>query len=140
MFHVNRDSWRRGCLCLLLTVVVAGCGGGSEKKYVPQSMSARAAVETALKSWQSGGAYDTIKTASPQVQPYDARWQAGQKLKSFEIVREVPNDGPKKFEVRVELDGAESVDDVFLVVGIDPLNVFREQDYQKASGVGGESP
>jgi hypothetical protein len=140
MFHLKLDLWRLGGLCLLVIPAVSGCDGGSAKKYVPQSMSARTAIETALKSWQSGGAYDTIKTDTPSVQPYDARWQSGQKLKSFEIVREVSNDGPKKFEVRIELEGAEPVNDVYLVVGIDPLNVFREQDYQKASGVGGESP
>lgn len=141
MFHVKLSAPTGSQVWMMLAFALTGCGGGkSDQRYVPQSMSARSAVETALKSWQAGGAYDTIKTGTPQVQPYDSRWQAGQKLKSFEIVREVPNEGPKKFEVRVELEGAEPVNDVYLVVGIDPLNVFREQDYQKASGVGGDSP
>ena len=131
---------RRSSLWMSLVVVVCGCGRASQDSFIPPATSARSALETALKAWQSGAAYDTIKSATPAVQPFDARWQSGMKLKSFEIVREVPQEGPKKFEVRVELEGAEAVTDIIWVVGKDPLHVFRDQDYQKASGVGGESP
>ena len=142
MFRFKLTAPQRAGLLLSLVVVVGGCAKASQDKFIPQATSARAALETALKAWQSGAAYDTIKSATPTVQPFDARWQSGMKLKSFEIVREVPQDGPKKFEVRVELEGAEPATDMFLVLGKDPLHVFREQDYQKASGVGGggESP
>lgn len=142
MFHFQLTSLRRSWVWLSLAVAVSGCGKASHDQFVPQATSARAALETALKAWQSGAAYDTIKSATPAVQPFDARWQSGAKLKSFEIVREMPQEGqePKKFEVRVELEGAESITDAYLVLGKDPLHVFREQDYQKASGVGGGSP
>ncbi|MBI5757484.1 MAG: hypothetical protein HZA46_03070 [Planctomycetales bacterium] len=140
MFRFELTAQRRSSLWMSLVVVVCGCGRASQDSFIPPATSARSALETALKAWQSGAAYDTIKSATPAVQPFDARWQSGMKLKSFEILREVPQEGPKKFEVRVELEGAEAVTDVFLVVGKDPLHVFRDQDYQKASGVGGESP
>jgi len=137
MFCFSLTAPRRCCLWLALVAGVAGCGKASQDKFIPAAASARAALDSALKAWQSGAAYDTIKSATPAVQPFDARWQSGMKLKSFEIVREVPQEGPKKFEVRVELEGTEPVTDVFLVLGKDPLHVFREQDYQKASGIGG---
>jgi hypothetical protein len=140
MIRFKLTALPRSAQWSLLVVVVCGCGRASQDSFIPQATSARLALETALKAWQSGAAYDTIKSATPAVQPFDARWQSGMKLKSFEIVREVPQEGPRKFEVRVELEGTDPVTDVFLVVGKDPLHVFRDQDYQKASGIGGESP
>ena len=47
-------------------------------------------------------------------------------------------DSHKAFIVKMKLvDEPEEQEDTYLVIGKDPLMVFRKQDYNKASGVGG---
>ena len=115
-----------------------GCGGSGEAKYIPSDASAKEALTVALKAWQSGQAHGPVTTFSVPIDPYDARWQDGKKLESFEIVREETLDDRKTFIVKMKVAGEESEQEVtYLVLGNNPLMVFRKQDYDKASGMGG---
>jgi hypothetical protein len=61
----------------------------------------------------------------------DTHRRAGQKLARYEIVGELPSDEGRLFAVRVHLENPAAEAKVnFLVVGIDPLWVFRQEDYQ----------
>jgi hypothetical protein len=126
---------RRGVLALALSAAcAAGCGGGGYDKYVPSEASARSALEKALTAWQNGQRPDQIGAESPAVVAADSKWQAGQKLKGFEILKEEPGEGPKWFEVRLTLQGRPGEQVVrYVVVGKDPLWVYREEDYKKSS-------
>ena len=122
---------------LTLTLLVLGCGA-SDRKYIPSQSTARGALEAALKAWKSGAAHGTVKSFQVPVETFDARWQAGKKLEQFEILREEPSEGPKTFVVKMKLaDDKEEQEVTYLVLGKDPLLVFRKEDYNKASGVGG---
>ena len=122
-------------LCLM---AVAGCGGQSEADYIPSESAARDALSASLTAWQSGQALGPVKLGDVSIDTFDARWQAGKKLTSFEILREEPAEGPKKFVVSITLEGdAAPQEQIYLVVGNNPLLVFRQQDYDKASGMGG---
>jgi hypothetical protein len=123
--------------CLMLPFFVLGCGE-SDRKYIPSQSIARGALEAALSAWKSGEAHGTVKSYQVPVETFDARWQAGKKLKEFEILREEPSDGPKTFVVRMtSSEDKEPQEVTYLVVGKDPLLVFRKEDYNKASGLGG---
>lgn len=124
-------------LVLTLAFNIVGCGSG-ESKYIPADATAKDALVTALKAWQAGQPHGTISTSPVPIDTYDARWQAGSKLESFEIVREEMIDNRKGFVVKMKLaDNDEEQEVTYLVIGIDPLMVFRKQDYDKASAVGG---
>jgi hypothetical protein len=117
----------------------AGCSrtGSKDSDFIPSSGSARKALESALKSWQSGKPPGAVEGANaPKVQAVDSRWQAGQKLVAFEIVKEEQaGDGPRWLTVRLDVGkGPQEVR--YAVFGIDPLLVYREEDYQKLSGTG----
>jgi len=115
-----------------------GCGGAPEKKYIPDARTAREALDAALEHWKSGEKHGPVEGFKVTVDVFDARWQAGKKLESYEILNEVPSDGPKIFLVKMKLDEDKEEKEVkYFVVGKDPLLVFREQDYNKASGTGG---
>ena len=115
-----------------------GCGGPPEKKYIPQANMARGALEAALGHWKSGAKHGPVEDFTVPVNVFDARWQNGKKLESYEILDEVPSDGPKIFLVKMKLEeDKEEAEIKYHVVGKDPLLVFREQDYNKASGTGG---
>ena len=116
----------------------AGCGGSGEAKYIPSEETAKDALTAALKAWQAGQPHGPVKSGAVPIDTYDARWQAGAQLERFEIVRNETLDNHKAFIVNMKLaDEPEEQEDTFLVIGKDPLMVFRKQDYNKASGVGG---
>ena len=122
---------------LALALLAIGCGT-SDRKYIPSPSTARGALEAALKAWKSGAAHGTVKGFQVPVDTFDARWQAGKKLEQFEVLREEPSDGPKTFVVKLKLaDDKEEQEVTYLVLGKDPLLVFRREDYNKASGTGG---
>lgn len=127
----------RWCVRLLVIGLglLAGCTKPGAEKYTPPSASARQALETALTQWRDGQtkpaqfALDRVK-----VEVLDQSWTDGQKLQSFEIVGEEPNtSGPRVFTVKLKTEkGDRTVK--YYVVGIDPLWIYGEADYQKLTG------
>jgi hypothetical protein len=117
----------------LLTTIALGCGGSA--RYVPATATARNALQTALGAWQSGTPHGPITSSKPAINVFDARWQAGKKLESFEIVEELAAQEHPQFKVRLQLEGQPEEMVVYRVVGIDPLNIFRDADYQRATGM-----
>ncbi len=59
------------------------------------------------------------------------------KLKEFsKLPTELPSDGPRKFKVKLTLDGAAAPKEVtYYVVGKDPLHVFSEDEYNRDAGM-----
>ena len=125
------------CVSATLMFSVSGCGSGDEK-YRPSEARAKEALNAALKAWQDGQAHGTVSTYSVPIDPYDARWQAGETLEKFEVVRNEKVNDHNAFIVRMKLtDEKEEQEVTYIVIGNDPLMVFRKQDYDKVSGVGG---
>ncbi|MBI3468201.1 MAG: hypothetical protein HY000_34790 [Planctomycetes bacterium] len=118
---------------LLLATACLGCGrrtAGTER-FVPPVEAARQALSAALKSWQNGEAPGAIPETSPPVQLVDSHRKPGQKLASFEILGEVAGDGPRTFAVKARLEDPQEEQRVrFVLVGRDPIWVFREEDYE----------
>lgn len=126
-------------LCGLLSLL-AGCSGGqtSVESFHPKGDTAREALTIALTAWQSGQAEPgDIKDAKPPVQASDSTWKGGAKLKSFEIAEASPEgSGPRKFKVKLMLDGAAEPKDVnYFVVGKETLQVFSEDEYNRDAGM-----
>jgi hypothetical protein len=134
---VRRLPSRRFATLLVAALLAAawGCGGNQVADYVPSPDAARNAVETVLKAWQAGDAYGPLTKSKPAINVFEARWQAGKKLESFEILEEVTGQEHPQFQVRLKLAGAQDETETYRVVGIDPLNVFREADYRRATGM-----
>lgn len=128
-------SFSRVMIIAASMVMLFGCTGGSTDRYIPASANARSALETALKTWQSGEKHAPITSSKPEINVFDARWQAGKKLESFEILEEVAGQTPPQFKVRLKVAGQPEETTTYLVVGIDPLHVFRDADYQKTIGM-----
>jgi hypothetical protein len=129
-----------GVLCVAVGLsATAGCsGGGRVEDFTPAEANARKALVAALDHWQGGGQSGAIPNTSPAVQVTDARWKGGQKIKSYEIVGAEPpaGTGPRWFKVRLVPASGEAVETKYAVLGIDPLLVYRDEDYQKLSGMG----
>jgi hypothetical protein len=131
------DKMFRLIALLLAFGLIFGCSGAPEKKYIPSADAARTTLETALEHWKSGAKHGRIDDKIA-IDVFDARWQNGRKLESYEILDEEISEGPKIFVVKMKLDEDKQEKEVkYYIVGKNPLMVFREQDYQKASGTGG---
>ncbi len=122
------------CLTTCL-MALAGCNRQEKvEAYMPKGDAARQALEKALKSWQDGQKMGTIKSDAGNIQPQDFEWSAGKKLTKFEIgAEQAAGDGPTRYSVKITV-GTKSKDAVYVIVGKDPLWVFREEDYNRAGG------
>lgn len=125
-------------LCAVLSAV--GCtGGGKVEDFTPSTTNARNALTTALTHWQGGGQPGTVpNTTAPIVEVTDSKWRAGQKITGFEITAEETPDktGPVFFTVKLTSSSGPPVVAKYAVFGIDPLLIYRDEDYQKLSGTG----
>lgn len=125
------NSARISMLCgsVLLLFAVSGCGNGTAATASEEA--ARAALEGALKVWRDGGKPGELPGTKPQVLVHDTPWSQGERLKSFEILREEAGTASeKRFAVRLTLAKPERTEEVqYHVLGVDPLMVFRDQDY-----------
>ena len=127
-----REFVRLTLLVLLAAVAIlpAGCGGPSAEHYVPDAADARRGLEAALTSWKNGERLKTITALGTPVNVVDARWRAGKKLQSFEIVSEAPGNPHPVFTVKMRLAGQDNDEETkYIVTGLNPILVFREQDY-----------
>ena len=121
-----------------MLVLVTACSreGTRTQDFIPPTEKARQALEAALNHWQGGHSPGKVPGTNPPVEAQDFKWKAGQKLKSYEIVGEESGTEPRFFKVRLTPAEGAPIEVKYAVFGIDPLHVYREEDYQKLSGMG----
>jgi hypothetical protein len=119
-------------------LVLAGCSRGKRAEdFTPAADNARRALEAALKYWQEGHPPGTVPGTAPVVEVIDTKWKGGQKLQTFEILQEeTPGPGPRYFTVRITPPRGAPQEVRYVIVGIDPIWVYREADYKKIAGAG----
>lgn len=118
--------------------LVPGCGSANSA-YSSSAASARQGLENALATWQKGGKADQLATATPQVHVVDSQWQGGQVLEGYEILEEKPGQAEteRRYAVLLKLKkpaGEKRVE--YIIVGREPLWIFRDDDYEKAGTMG----
>ncbi len=136
-------AWKRRLACVGMSligwslIVVAGCGHADVKDYVPAETLALKSLTTALDAWKAGRAPDQIGASGPAIEAQDSDWKAGQKLTAYEIVGpEKSADQNLRFRVKLTLAGAAAPQEaVYVVLGKDPIWVFSQAAYEKASGM-----
>jgi hypothetical protein len=121
--------------CLAAAVLAACCAGcgkdTSFERYTPSEARARQALEAALTTWKQGESPGHIELSPGAVELVDTGRQPGQRLRDFTILGEVPGDASRCFAVRLQLDDPPEEKRMrFVVVGLDPVWVFRYQDFE----------
>lgn len=123
----------RALPCVLLSVACLGCGskGWKYERYIPAPAAAERALESALDAWRDGQGPGEVPGTAPRVQVVDCYRRPGQRLQSFEVIGEVLGErGPRCFAVRLTLANPAEVQKVrYYVLGIDPLWVYRQEEY-----------
>jgi len=125
---------------LALGLVLGALPGGtsrSELDILPSEDKARAALDRVLAAWKSGKKMGAVQGDSQKIEVVDRVWQAGCTLASFEILQPVDKPGPRWFSVKLTLqDSPEPQQVSYAVLGLDPLWVYREEDYNQMCGMG----
>jgi len=65
--------------------VLALCGCDRPLPPETDPSAGRAALKTVLDTWAGGGSLEDLKTARPAIVAYDPDWEAGQRLRTYEI-------------------------------------------------------
>jgi hypothetical protein len=110
---------------------ICGCGSNRAARYVPDAAVARQALAAALTAWKEEGGTSFRLEDETAVEVVDRYRRPGQVLSEFNILGEVAGDGGRWFEVELRLANPRQTEQArYIVVGIDPLWVFRQTDYE----------
>ncbi len=84
-----------------------------------------------MSTWKAGHPPGIVEPTSPRVQVVDTHRKPGQALLNHEILSDSADARVRTFSLRLTLSDSEERPVVrFLVVGIDPVLVFRQEDYE----------
>jgi hypothetical protein len=120
----------------LMLLALSGCSRlRDEKDVVPNPDKAQGALEKALTAWKDGQKCGTVQAESQKIHVVERVWQSGKKLTAFEVIRADDKPGARWFAVKLTLKDAAPQQVNYAVMGLDPLWVFREEDYNQASGM-----
>ncbi len=116
----------------VIVAVSAGCSERTPRAadFVPTEAAARAALDASLNAWATGDA-GSVATGTPvPVEVADGLRTKGRTLVKYEILGPVPADAPRCFAVRMTLGNpAQDVRERYVVLGLDPVWVWRHDDY-----------
>jgi hypothetical protein len=88
-------------------------------------------IDAAMAAWAGGRPAGMLDTTAPRVQVIDSFRKPSQKLAGFEVLAETASPRARTFSLRLRLAEPDERPLVrYLVVGIDPVLVFREEDYE----------
>jgi hypothetical protein len=120
----------------VLALGIVGCGGPEPgfDRYVPEPGRAREAVVAVLDAWRDGRPPGEGVGPKRDVHVVDKQRPPGQRLVKYEMLGEVAVDQGRGFAVRLTLENPDERRVVrYLAVGIEPLWVFRQEDFEMVS-------
>lgn len=98
--------------------------------FIPSLSQSEGALQSVLEAWKAGQPSGPVAGTSPMVHVTDSSRLPGQVLEDYQILGEVPGNAPRCLAVRLKLSNPpEEKRERFVIVGIDPLWVFRQADY-----------
>jgi hypothetical protein len=114
-------------------VLTSGCSR-SNRDYTPSSLTAEGALRAGLDAWKAELPVGPVPDTNPIVHVVDMNRKPDQRLKAYKILGEKAVPSGRTFTVVLELEEpTEEVRTYYHVVGIDPLWVFRKEDYELLS-------
>ena len=122
---------RRVLVFALLLPSFVGCGrGDGTARYIPAEQTALDALTAGLDAWKGGSPAGEVAGTKPLVFVTDSYRVQNERLVDYAILGQVPGNVPRCFAVDLHFDPPREEKTRYVVVGIDPLWVFRMEDYQ----------
>ena len=111
-------------------VFVCGCHDRTDD-FKPRTELAEIALVRALEAWKSGKPAGEIAGTKPLIHVTDTNRNPKQALDKFKILGETPGRSGRTFAVELWLKHPdEHLKTEYIVVGVDPLWVFRREDFE----------
>jgi hypothetical protein len=131
---VNRTSPFKVVLAAAALHCAVGCNQASSgyARYIPSASKSEEAMELVMAAWKNGAPAGALKLKSEPItiQVADSTRRRGQRLVGYQVLGEVSGEGPRTFVVRLKLENPRAEYDArYYLVGVDPLWVFRQEDY-----------
>lgn len=125
-----------GIIRPLIGLLAIGCAPTPDdsKTPLPTPADARAAMEAAIGCWKAGKPTGRRESTTPPVQVMDSFRKPGQAIVSWEILGQTTLERAVAMTVRVKFTSPEATETIrFLLLGTDPVLVFRQEDYDLMS-------
>lgn len=112
-----------------LAFISSGCGTKAPN-FTPSLETAEDAVRRCLDKWKAGEPPGELPGTHPLIHVTDGGRKPGQTLRSYQIQGEARGASGRTIAVTLHLDNpAEVLKARYIVLGIDPLFVFRQEDF-----------
>ena len=120
---------------VLLAAGFFGCARSGADRFTPAEDEATACVEAMLAAWRDGRPADSLADRLPAIRVADTVRKSGQNLVDFEVLsKSRASAAGWTYVVRLQLDNPPGQERArFVVVGVDPIWVFRKEDYDMLS-------
>jgi hypothetical protein len=121
-----------GARTLFVTALVAlaGCGRGSAP--LPTSAAARQALQVALDAWKAGKPASSLAQREPKIDAVDFEWRAGEALMGYSVGADARGQGTQTISASLTLKGQPPKEVKYMVFGIDPVRIYRDEDFTRA--------
>lgn len=130
--YASCTRWRLIIVGVVSLFAVSGCGRQAPdySPYTPGLDQAQEAVRLGLEAWKADQPPGELPGTRPVIHVTDAGRKAGQTLVDYRILGEARGSAGRTIAVILQLDHPrEELRARYIVVGIDPLWVFRQEDY-----------
>lgn len=115
---------------ITVSLIVCGCHDRTAD-FKPKPDVAESALHRALEAWGAGKTVGEIAGSKPLIHVTDTSRNPKQSLESFKILGETPSRSGRTYAVELSLKHPdEQIKTEYIVVGIDPLWVFRREDFE----------
>lgn len=116
---------------ILMAAGTFGCARSANDQFTPTDDTATTCLEAVLGAWRDGQPADQLADRQPGIRVADTCRLPGQKLLAFEVLsRSRGSAAGWTFVVRLQFDNPLAEERArFVVVGVDPIWVFRKEDY-----------
>lgn len=125
-------AWLMVCIALS-SLLSSSCGcqkARTNADFIPSQSQSLEALTFALDAWKAGKPAGPVPGTSPVVHITDSSRVSSQTLDDYQILGDVPGNAPRCIAVKLKLSHpAEEKRERFVIVGIDPLWIFRHEDY-----------
>lgn len=130
-FHLNPLG-----VIVLSTSLAIGCGEAPDTNItpLPDAPAARKAIEAAMENWKAARPTGQIDPGPPRIQVNDSFRKKDQTVERYEILGQTTRERSITFVLRVTFSNPDEVQYVrFVLLGVDPIIVFRQEDYDLMS-------
>ena len=129
--QVRNTATAVGLMAFIAVSSFSGCQKAqTNADFIPSQRQSQEALTIALDAWKAGTPGGPVPGTSPMVHMTDSSRVSGQTLDDYQILGDVPGNAPRCIAVRLKLSNpAEEKRERFVIVGIDPLWIFRHEDY-----------